>query len=279
MDNFDDSDSSIPNSTEAETQQSEEELNHSDKLVGVITEPGPTFANMSKFPPKTMDWFVPLIILIVVIFLSQVLLLNNKEIYYQVKEKQLAKMEKTFNEMVQQGKLTKEQMNTQLNNIQNRMDKGPSPIQFVFQGIGTFIIVFLVFFIITGIYFLFAKFIFKDDGSYQSALVASGLVSYIGVIQVILVTIVAFVMGKMMNDFSVASFLDMDKTTIGGFLLSKLDVFSIWSYSVISIGLAKMFKASSAAKYFALVFGIWIIGGFLIFLLAEAVPFLKFFGI
>ncbi len=279
MDNFDNNDSSVPDSNQTEGQQPEQELNYSDKLVGIITEPAATFASMSKHPPKTMDWFIPMIIFILFIFISQILLLSNKEIYYQVKEKQLARMEKTMNEMVQQGKMTKEQMNTQLNNIQNRMDKGLTPVQIIFQGIGTLIFVFIVFFIISAIYFLFAKAVFKDDGTYQSALVASGMVAYIGIIQIILVTIFAFLMGRMMNDFSVASFMDMDKTTIGGFLLAKVDIFSIWSYSVLSIGLAKLFKAASMVKYFALVFGVWIIGGLLLFFLAEAIPVLKFFGI
>ncbi len=278
MDNFDSNDSTSSNTSPGAEVQPEEELSLSDKMVGIISEPSTTFEKISKFPPKTMDWFTPMLLLLVLVFISQFLLLNNKELYYQVKEKQIARMEKNFNEMVKQGKMTQDQANTQLNAIQDRMDKGITPVQIVFQGVGILIFGFIIFFIITGIYFLFAKFAFKGDGSYQSALVASGMVSYIGMIQVIVTTILAFVMGRMMNDTSVASFMDMDKSTFTGFILAKLDVFSIWSYSVLSIGLAKMFKASSALKYFLLVFGVWILGGLLLFFLAEAIPFLKLFG-
>ena len=44
------------------TPESEEmELNHSDKMIGVITEPTSTFSKIAKFPPKTMDWFLPML--------------------------------------------------------------------------------------------------------------------------------------------------------------------------------------------------------------------------
>jgi UPF0716 family protein affecting phage T7 exclusion len=181
--------------------------------------------------------------------------------------------------MVAEGKMTQDQMNTQMNNIQNRMDQGITPIQIVFQGLAIFIGGFIIFFIITAIYFLFARFVLKGEGTYQSALVASGMTAYIGIIETILVTILAFVMGRMLSGFSVAAFMDADTSTLGGFFLAKINVITIWSYIVLGIGLAKMFKSSSTMKYFLTVFGIWIIGGFLLFLLAEAVPFLKFFGI
>jgi hypothetical protein len=83
-------------------------------------------------------------------------------------------------------------------------------------------------------------------------------------------------LGRLINDISAASLLNLDKSQLHGFLLGKIDPFSIWIYSVVSIGLAKMFKSSSMGKYFALVFGIWIIGSLLLWLLGKSVPFLGF---
>ena len=65
MDNTD-----LPNPNESPSQgevPAEEELGHSDKLVGVFAEPKTMFEKMSHFPPKTMDWFLPVILLLVVI--------------------------------------------------------------------------------------------------------------------------------------------------------------------------------------------------------------------
>ena len=131
----------------------------------------------------------------------------------------------------------------------------------------------------SAIYFLLAKFVLKGEGSYTSVLVANGLPSYIGVLAVIIITALSFFMGKIYLDTSVASFVGADKSNIGGWLLAKLDIFTIWSLIIVGIGLAKMFKSSSIQKYIIMVFGVWIIGGLILHFLAEAIPFLKFLGV
>ena len=87
----------------------------------------------------------------------------------------------------------------------------------------------------------------------------------------------AFAFGKLFRDVSVASLMDMDKSTIVGWLLAKLDPFSIWIYFVLSIGLAKMFKSKNTMNYIVLVFSLWIIGGLIFFFLGQAFPFLRSF--
>ena len=84
-------------------------------------------------------------------------------------------------------------------------------------------------------------------------------------------------LGKMIMDTSVASIIGSDKNTLVGWLLAKLDPISIWAYIVLAIGFAKMFKSESTGKYYALVFGIWLIGMFILFQVAQAVPFLQNF--
>jgi hypothetical protein len=85
------------------------------------------------------------------------------------------------------------------------------------------------------------------------------------------------ILGKMMMDTSIASFMGSDKTTITGWFLARIDPISIWSYIVLSIGFAKMFKSESTGKYYGLVFGVWLIGMFILFQLAQAIPFLQNF--
>ncbi len=261
--------------TNLEQLDSEQELSHSDKMIGIITAPTETFEKIAKFPPKTMDWFLPVLILCVVVALTQILVMTNPEIAYQAKKKQLEAIQKGFDDAVAKGQMTEAQAEERMDQIEQRMASGGG-IQYVFQTVGIFIFVFVFFFILCGIYFLLSKFALKGDGVYASALVADGLVSYIVIIQVIIAAIFAFAFGKLFRDVSVASLLDMDKSTIAGWLLAKLDPFSIWIYFVLSIGLAKMFKSPSTSKYFIMVFGLWIVGGLLIWLLAKAVPFLSF---
>lgn len=261
------------------TPESEEmEMSHSDKMIGVITEPSATFEKIAKFPPKTMDWFLPILLLIVLVSLQQVLYRTNPDIAYQLKQKQMEAINKRLDDAVQNGQITKEQADQQRTVIENRIEQmGNTGL--IFQIVGIFVVIFVMFFLMAGIYFLLAKFVLKGDGTYMGVMSASGLSAYIGIIGVIVVTIISLLMGKLIMDPSVASFVGAEKSTITGWVLAKLDLFGIWGYIVFAIGLAKMFKSTSTQKYIMLVFGVWIVGGLALFFLAKVVPFLKFLGV
>jgi len=272
MDNLTDSSTNPPVDTQAE-----EELSHSDKFIGVFTEPVSTFEKIAKFPLKTVDWLLPAFLLFLVICLTQVVLNSNKAIHSQIVDKQMTKVQQNLDEAVASGKMTAEQRNQQLDTIQDRMENYGA-LQIIFTFVGVFIGGFIMFFIINGIYFLFVKFVLKGDGAYNGVLVASGMTFYIGMLNVILATILSFGFGRMFQDTSIASFLDSDRSTIAGFIFAKLDVVAIWGYAVLSIGLAKLFKSSDTVKYYITIFGIWILGSLLMFFIAKAVPFLRYFG-
>ncbi len=263
-------------SPQPEPIETDYEPSHSDKLVGVFTEPSNIFEETSKYPPKAIDWLIPLMIVIVVAAISNYLIMSNPEIKLSVVEKQMAQIEERFDAAVESGQMTQDQADEQKEQIRERMESGMGNI--FFSLIGIVIVTFLVFFIVSGVFYLFAKFAFKDTGTYSTAMVAYGLPYYIVVLQLIVMVILAFIMNKALNDTSAASLMGVDKSTIGGFLLGKLDVFSIWFYAVVSIAFAKMFKSKSYGKYFIMVFGLWIGFTFLMFLLAQAFPFLRWFG-
>jgi len=245
--------------------QPEQELNHSDKIVGVISEPKNIFETISHFPLKTIDWLLPLILVLVILCVTTVITMNNPEVKMKAKQQQ----EKVLNEMVAKGTITQEQADKQL-------DMMSGSLAIIFPIIGILIIGTIFFFIISAIYYLFAKAIFKDNGSFTSVLVANGLTGYIVIIQVIITAVLTIAFGRLMMDTSAAAFVEADRGTIAGFFLAKLDPFSIWAYAVVAIGLAKLFKSQSTGKYFAMVFGIWIIGGLILFYIGKAVPFLRF---
>ena len=245
-------------------------------MIGIFTEPSVTFKKTAMFPPKIIDWLLPMILLFLIIDVTRILVLSNEEIYFQEKQKQTKQIEKTFNEMVKKGQMTREQADQGLEQARQRMEMGRGPVGYIFQTFGIFIVGFIFYFIITLIYFLLAKFVLKGNGTYRSALVASGLPAYITAVQMILAAILSLAFGRLMNDASVAAFAGMDKSTLAGFLLAKVEPLSIWAYSVVSIGFTKMFKSPSTWKYFVLIFGLWIIGSLFFWFLGKAVPFLSF---
>ncbi|QQS35114.1 MAG: YIP1 family protein [Ignavibacteriales bacterium] len=256
----------------------EQELSHTDKMVGVFTEPAAIYTSTAKFPLRTIDWLLPFIILLALVAISQVIVTSNPEIAYQIKQKQMEQIEKNFADAVEKGQMTQEQADQQMERIQEQMESFGGGIGKVIQVVSIFIVGFIFFFIVSGIWFLLSKFALKGDGTYVSALVASGLTAYISMIQVLVTTILAIVMGRLVSDTSVASLMNIDKTNITGFLLSKLDVFSIWAYAVLGIGLAKLFKSESTGKYIIMVFAVWLIWSLIVFVISKAVPFLSFLG-
>lgn len=252
--------------------EQEEELNHSDKMIGVYTEPGKMFEQTAKLPPKNKDWVVPILILFILIGITRTISMMNEEVFLEAKQEQIERIDK----MVEDGTLTQEQGDQAINNVDQRMEMMRGPLGWVINIASVLIFGFIFFFIVAGIYFLFVKFLLKGDGSYASVLVANGLTAYITIIQIIVAAILTMAFGTVVHDTSLASLLSSDKSTLIGWVFAKVDPISIWAYVVLSIGFAKMFKSESTGKYYALVFGLWIIGGLLLFLLAEAVPFLSF---
>jgi hypothetical protein len=263
--------------TENNSEDEEElEFSHTDTRVGVFAEPGATFSKMAKSEPRHLDWFLPVILTIVVAIISNFVMMSNPYIKNSVIEKQMEKIEQSFQEAVDEGKMSKEQASAQMETIRENMERNMAAGQ-VFQVIGTFIFIFVSFFVISLVFWLAAKFGLKGEGSYADTMVAFGLPYYISIIQVFVMVILALSMDKFFQATSVASFVDADTSTITGFLLSKLDVFSIWFYAVVSIGLAKMFKSETTGKYYIMVFGLWIGFSLLFFFAGKLFPVLRFF--
>jgi hypothetical protein len=265
-----------PNETITPTEETTNgvgELSHSDKMIGVFTEPAKTFYTTSKFPPRNKDWVIPVLIFFIVIALIRIIAMTNKEVYFEAKKQGIDRIEK----MVEGGTMTREQGDEAINAIDQQMEFMQGPIGWVITIATTLIFGFIVFFIIVGIYYLFIKFVLKDEGTFASALVANGLTSYISILQIIIGGILTMLFGKMIMDTSLASVMGSDKTTFTGWILAKVDPISIWGYIILAIGFAKMFKSESTGKYYALVIGLWLIGGFILFQLAQAIPFLQAF--
>ena len=248
-------------------------LSHSDKMIGVFSEPAKTFFLTSKFPPRTKDWVLPILILFFIAAIIRIIAMTNEEVYFEAKKQGIERIEK----MVESGMMTREQADEAIDAIDQQMAFMNGPVGWVITIATTLIFGFIVIIIIVGIYYLLIKFLLKGEGTFSSALVAIGLTTYLSILQMIIAGILTMLFGKMITDTSLASLMGSDKMTLAGWFFAKIDPISIWAYVVLSIGFAKMFKSESTGKYYMLVFGVWLIGMFILFQLAQAVPFLQNF--
>ena len=248
------------------------ELSHSDKMIGVFTEPVNTFSQTAVFPIRNKDWVIPILVLMILIGIIRSVSMLNEEVFLAAKQQQIERIEK----MIEDGTLSNEQGEQAINRIDQQMEFMRGPVGWVINIVSVLVFGFIFFFIVAGIYFLFIKFMLKGEGTYTSVLVANGLTAYITILQVIIAAILTMAFGTIVRDTSLAALLNSDRSTLVGWLFAKIDPISIWAFIVLSIGFAKMFKSESTGKYYGLVFGLWLIGGILIFFLAKAVPFLSF---
>jgi hypothetical protein len=252
-----------------------EELSHTDKISGLISSPVQTFEEMSYFKPKVIDWFLPIVVLILVTVLSNLVIMSSPEVKSQIQGKQIEMMKENFDKQVDAGNMTADEAEKQFNSIVDRMQDKESGMN-IFANVNIIVGVFIFFFIIATFFFIVARFILKDQGSYSHALVAYGFPSYITAIQVIVTTLITVLTGQWVTGTSLNTIVGADSLSINGFLMSKLDPFRIWYYILISIGFAKMFKSPNITKYYIVIFSIWIGFGLILLLLAQNFPWLRF---
>ncbi len=99
---------------------------------------------------------------------------SNPEIKANMIEKQMEQIEKGMQEAVDKGQMTQAQADEQLERTAEFMEQGGS-MQLVFGAIGAFIVIFLVFFIISGVFMLLAKFALGGTGDYKASMLAYGI--------------------------------------------------------------------------------------------------------
>jgi hypothetical protein len=183
--------------------------------------------------------------------------MTNKEVYFEAKKQGIDRIEK----MVEGGTMTREQGDEAINAIDQQMEFMNGPVGWVITIATTIIFGLIIIFIIVGIYYLFIKFLFKGEGSFTTALVATGLTTYISILQIIIAGILTMTLGKMIMDTSLASVMGSDKTTLTGWLLAKVDPISIWAYIILAVDLRKCSSLNQPNISPGIWF--WLIGGFI----------------
>ncbi len=267
-------DQNYPEIPDSQEEQSNEP-SFSDKLAGVFISPSQTFSETAKFLPKFSDWLVPVVLVIVISLFSNYIMMKDPQLKSDIMDKQLDRIEKSLNQSVQQGEISKKKADERFQMIQKRMEDQGAISLIIRYVLGGFV-KFIFFFFVAAIFFIIARFILKGRGDYNSALVAYGLPHYILILQIIAIMVYSYVSGAFQTNFSIGTWLGMGHKSFGGFMLAQADPFMIWFYAVVSVGYAKMFQSNNLGKYFGMIFGLWIGFHILLFFLSKVVPFLKF---
>ena len=237
------------------TEETTKELTQLDAVSGIFTEPGNTFETMAKFPKKNY-WLLPALILVVTSIISSFLFLTDAELVGKMMDKQKMKMRESMQEKVKSGKMSQEDANKGMEQAEKFMD--PNGLFFKITGVaGAVVSPFIMLFVLSVIYMLFLK-MMKANFEFTNVLNVVGLFLVISAIGSVLAIVLSIIIGEF-NSIGLSLVLKAD--TVGETfhaLLLKLDVFSIWFYILVAIGLVKIAKIKPAVSY-SLVFGLWIV--------------------
>jgi hypothetical protein len=237
-----------------ETQHPQESISLGDALAGVFSEPGETFSSVKNSAKKNY-WLIPLIIVIVVSIISSFLVMRDEELVSSIKDKQKIAMKEQFDKAVKEGKMTREQANEQMEQSE-KMFTGS--MFMIFGLIGSVFGVLILFFLKALLYWGGLK-IFKGSAGYVDIMNVLGLAGIITAIQLIVDTVLAIVMGKLM--MNIGPVLLFSEEAVGKqvyTLLANFDLINIWYLIVVSIGLAKVSNLKNSATI-PFVFGLWIV--------------------
>jgi|YNPMSStandDraft_1061717.scaffolds.fasta_scaffold02491_4 hypothetical protein len=248
------------------------EYSLSDKFAGIFYEPSLVYANVSSFPLKNSDWFLPLLLSIMLTILAYIVYYSNPVIKTIIVEKQIQQVSSNFQKMIEEGKLTQEQAEEQIEKIRNYFD---SPLNLVITIGAITVNFFIFFFIVATFYYVILKLFFGYSNSYRSTMIAYGLSYYIYAIYSLAVFIASLIREDVLLSLSLASILNIDKNTIYGLILNIIDPVYIWQLIVMGLGFSILSNSQRKKAILYVPLASWIIYKIAIFYLAKYFDFFK----
>jgi hypothetical protein len=248
MDEIKDQDITAP---EHEPEEEELEQSHTDKLVGLFTEPVETFKTLAKFAPKTVDWVVPLIIFSIVAVIAFGVQMSDSQVEYEFIEKQMPRVEESLQSAIDSGAITEEQADTQRGLARKMIVISTYAAKFFIPWVMTLISAL--------IYLFLAKYVNNGQGTYKSSLVALSLPAYILMLGAIATAILTLATGSFYQSVNLSELLSMDPDSFTGKLLLLVDAFMIWYFIIVSIAYTKIFGGKGFGSYAVIVFGFWLL--------------------
>ncbi len=245
-----------PEEGAGEESQQAEDIALSDAMTGVYTEPAATFEAV-KNSKKRSYWLVPTIIAIILTLVASFLVLNDEELYSEIKTVQTKAAKERLEQRVKEGKMSQEQMDQAMEQTEKFMDKS-SPFFLASAILGPIIGGFLVLFV-RGLVLWGALKIFKGTATYMLVICTLGLTSMIDMISTVINTVLAIVTGKLIVNIGPALFItkEMVGETLAKFL-GHFDLIAIWYLIVLGLGLGAVSNLKKSTTI-SLVFVLWII--------------------
>jgi len=224
--------------------QKESKMNVFEKIIGIFASPKETFTEINKKP----TWLVPFIIIILVTLISQYLV-----------------MDITFQDQIEVMK-ARGMSQEQIGQAQERMEGPMKYIGFIAAPVG----ILIIWLILAGILLFTGNTIMGGKAKFKNVLAVVSWSGIIGIVQSALYTYLVISNG---SRFGVTTSLAIllpapqvgESQTLLYRILSRFDIFTIWSLILWIIGLSVVYNFSTK-KSTTMVLSLWVI--YIIFVVA-----------
>ncbi len=216
------------------TPETTSELTLSDKFIGILSSPGEIYEQMARSEKKNSHWSIPAFIALVSMIISMFVMFSQPAIQDQLHGSQVQAMQK----QVDQGKMTQEQMEKAL-----EFSKGGSPMFLIFGSIGVVFYIYVSLFGFSLGYWLIGKTVFKSSVPYLKICETYGLGMLIIPVSTMISLVFIVAMGSMYAGPNLGMLVgEIDPMNKTHTLLTAISALSIWQFSVVGIGLSKVWS-------------------------------------
>jgi hypothetical protein len=220
-----------------------EELSKVDAISGVFTSPGDTYETIASTPKKNY-WLMAILICIAMGLIATFLFMRDTELAAKTMEKQKRKIREQMEEKVKSGSMSREEAETAIQQSEKFTNAG-SVLFRVIGFAGAVVGPFLLLFVLSLVYLIILK-IMKAEFDFTNLMNVVGLAMVIGALGNLIGTVISVLKGEIS---STGPALFLTESAVGEKVygvISKIDVFSIWFYVIVGIGISKIAKIETS---------------------------------
>ena len=213
--------------------------------------PGEVYDEIKSSPPATANWLAPTLVLLAVSWIGVWIIFSQDAVKHQMSGLQ----DRAIQQRVEKGKLTQAQADQARAAVERFGSVGMKIGAVIGPAAGAFAAPFWGGLIL----WLVGAKVLKGTFPYMKAVEVAGLASMIAVLDSVVKTLMIVAMGNMFaNPGPVLLVKDFDSSNSTHLIVATLNVMTIWSLAVKSVGLAKL-SGVSFGKAAAWVFGLWVV--------------------
>lgn len=222
-----------------------------ERMINLFAAPGDLFENVRLTPPTSTNWIIPLLLFVVVVIAMSQIVIHTPSLAAQME----AMIQKGFDDNIAQGKMTEDQAAQAM-----EFARPGSPMFIVGQIAGVIIVTPIFLFLLSLVYWLLGKWGMSATAPYMKVVEVIGLTFFIGILENIVTTLlmIGFDSLHASPGLALTVLQNFDQQNKLHIALSKVNLFTFWDLTVLSIGLSRLFQRH-LPKVLVLVFALWLV--------------------